>query len=120
MVGGADTGPAGHLAGEVEVVDRRGVVSHHIARMTRRSLVTKEKCDSDRRGAHVVVTDRGRTEIEAAAPGHVAAVRPLFVDQLTRRQLEALGDAARTVLAAFDDRPDPDAAPSMPAAGPRR
>jgi DNA-binding MarR family transcriptional regulator len=77
-------------------------LSHHIARMTDRGLVRKEKCGSDRRGAHVVVTRRGRKEIEAAAPGHVAAVRRLFVDQLTPSQLDAVGDAAEVVLAAFD------------------
>jgi DNA-binding MarR family transcriptional regulator len=77
-------------------------LSHHTARMTDRGLVRKEKCGSDRRGAHVVVTRRGRKEIEAAAPGHVAAVRRLFVDQLTPSQLDAVGDAAEVVLAAFD------------------
>ena len=40
--------------------------------------------------------------IEAAAPGHVAAVRRFFVDRLTPRQLEAIGDAAEAVLAGFD------------------
>ena len=33
--------------------------------------------NTDRRGAYVVITKRGRIEIEAAAPGHVAAVRRL-------------------------------------------
>lgn len=77
-------------------------LSHHVARMADRRLVRKERCPSDRRGTFVVVTARGRKEIEAAAPGHVAAVRRLFVDQLTREQLDALGDAAETVLAAIE------------------
>ena len=77
-------------------------LSHHIARMTDRSLVAKERCDADRRGAYVVVTSKGRREIETAAPGHVAAVRRLFVDQVTPSQLDAIGDAAEAVLAAFD------------------
>jgi len=84
-------------------------LSHHIARMEERGLVTKERCGSDRRGAFVVVTDRGRKAIEAAAPGHVAAVRRLVIDRLTPRQLDALGAAARTVLAALtDDEPTDD------------
>ena len=57
--------------------------------MADRGLVAKEQCDSDRRGAYVVVTTHGRSEIEAAAPGHVAAVRRLFVDRLTPDQLDA-------------------------------
>ena len=78
-------------------------LSHHVGRMAERGLVTKERCDSDRRGAFVVVTRLGRREIEAAAPGHVAAVRRLFVDRLTPFQLDAIGEAADIVLAALDD-----------------
>lgn len=76
--------------------------SHHVGRMLERGLVKKEKCGSDRRGAFVVVTTLGRREIEAAAPGHVAAVRRLFVDHLTPEQLDVIGDAAEVVLAALD------------------
>jgi DNA-binding MarR family transcriptional regulator len=78
-------------------------VSHHIARMTQRGLVKKETCDSDRRGAFVVITRQGRKEIDAAAPGHVDAVRRLFIDRLTPRQLDTIGSAAQTVLAALDE-----------------
>ena len=78
-------------------------LSHHIGRMTARHLVDKESCPSDRRGAFVVVTERGRTVIEAAAPGHVATVRRLFVDRLTPAQLDAIGAAAEIVLSALDD-----------------
>jgi len=84
--------------------------SHHVGRMVQRGLVKKQRCDEDRRGFHVVVTPRGRRAIEAAAPGHVAAVRRLFVDRLTPEQLDAIRDAAETVLAGFeepsDDGPD--------------
>jgi hypothetical protein len=51
----------------------------------------------------VAVTARGRREIEAAAPGHVAAVRRLFVDRLSPDQLDVIADAAEIVLAAFTD-----------------
>ncbi len=81
-------------------------LSHHIARMAARELLTKERCDSDRRGAYVVVTDHGRQRLVDAAPGHVAAVRRLVIDVLTAEQRAALGDAARTVLAALDAERD--------------
>lgn len=71
--------------------------------MADRVLVAKEKCDSDRRGAFVVITAHGRREIEAAAPGHVDAVRRMFVDRLTPAQLDAIGDAAEVVLAALEE-----------------
>jgi DNA-binding MarR family transcriptional regulator len=80
-------------------------LSHQVARMAGRGLVNKEKCDTDRRGAYVVVTEPGRSELAAAAPGHVAAVRRLFVDLLTPAQLDAVGEAADIVLAAFGTPP---------------
>jgi DNA-binding MarR family transcriptional regulator len=78
-------------------------LSHHIARMAARGLVKKEKCDSDRRGAFVVITDEGRDEIDSAAPGHVDAVRRLFIDRLTPEQLDAIATAAEAVLEGLDE-----------------
>jgi DNA-binding MarR family transcriptional regulator len=78
-------------------------VSHHIARMVDRGLVAKEACEKDRRGAFVVITDEGRREIEAAAPGHVATVRRLFLDRVSDDQLDAIGAAAEAVLAGLDE-----------------
>jgi DNA-binding MarR family transcriptional regulator len=77
-------------------------LSHQVARMAERGLVKKEKCDADRRGAYVAVTPKGRKEIGAAAPGHVATVRRLFVDVLTPEQLDVIADAAEAVLARLD------------------
>ena len=79
-------------------------LSHHIARMAERGLVTKDRCGSDRRGAYVVVTTAGRKAIEAAAPGHVEAVRRLFIDRLDPEQLDVIGKAAEVVLAALDEQ----------------
>lgn len=78
-------------------------LSHHVGRMVSRGLVEKEQCDADRRGAFVVVASGGHRELADAAPDHVAAVRRLFVDRLTPAQLDAIGDAADIVLAAFDE-----------------
>ena len=79
--------------------------SHHIARMTGRGLVKKVPCPTDGRGSFVAATARGRRQIEAAAPGHVAAVRELFVDRLTPAQLDAIADAAEDVLTPLAGRP---------------
>ncbi|NND73760.1 MAG: winged helix-turn-helix transcriptional regulator [Ilumatobacter sp.] len=78
-------------------------LSHHVARMAGRDLVAKEHCDSDQRGAFVVVTKHGRREIEAAAPGHLAEVRRLFVDHLSPAQLDSIAEIAEIVLARLDD-----------------
>ncbi len=85
--------------------------SHHVGRMLERGLVKRQKCTDDRRGSYVAVTAKGRREIEAAAPGHVAAVRRLFVDRLTPEQLDAIAEAAETVLAGFGEI---DASPAPP------
>ena len=77
-------------------------VSHHVTRMTNRGLVSKAVCDTDGRGGFVVISDRGRQEIEVAAPGHVEAVRRLFIDRLRPDQLEVIAEAAETVLAALE------------------
>jgi DNA-binding MarR family transcriptional regulator len=66
--------------------------------MANRGLVDKEPCDEDRRGAFVVITPHGRATIEDAAPGHVRAVRELFVDRLTPAQLDQLRTIAEVVL----------------------
>lgn len=80
-------------------------LSHHVTRMADRGLVKKEQCPSDRRGAFVAVTNRGRKRIEAAAPGHVRAVRRLFVDQLTPHELEVIATAAEKVLGVLNEPP---------------
>lgn len=99
---GLTTSPMPHPTGPALQIDL-DFVDHRLDILTERGLVKKEKCDSDRHGCHVVVTARGRREIEAAAPGHVAAVRRLFVDRLTSEHLDAVGDAAEGVLATLDE-----------------
>lgn len=82
-----------------ELAWEKSRLSHHITRMASRSLVAKERCDADRRGSFVGITDQGRAELAAAAPGHVAAVRTHVVDQLSPAQLVAMGEIADTILA---------------------
>ena len=65
-------------------------VSHQLARMQRRGLVARECCAGDARGAFVVLTPEGRSAIEAAAPGHVAAVRAVLFDGLSAAEVATL------------------------------
>lgn len=85
------------LARELGVEKSR--LSHHLARLAERGLVVREQCPTDRRGLLISITDRGRRALEAAAPGHVAAVREAFIDRLTPEQLATLVDIADAVLA---------------------
>ena len=79
-------------------------LSHHVARMAERGLVKKEtlRRRPPRRLRRRHPT-RAAREIEAAAPGHVAAVRELFVDRLTPDQLDAITRAFAGVLTALDE-----------------
>lgn len=76
----------------------RSRLSHQIARMESRGTVKRAPCQDDARGYDVVLTKKGLFAIESAAPGHLAAVRHCFADVLTESQLDALADAAESVL----------------------
>lgn len=65
-------------------------LSQHLGRMQTRSLVSRERCLADRRGAVIAITRRGRELIEAAAPQHVADVRSVLIDHLTGAELATL------------------------------
>ena len=73
-------------------------VSHQLARMQRRGLISRQDCSSDARGAFAVLTQAGRAAIERAAPAHVETVRQLVFDGLRPDQLTALTDITAGVL----------------------
>jgi DNA-binding MarR family transcriptional regulator len=77
-------------------------LSHHIGRMQRRGLVAREECTTDRRGAFVVLTPAGREAIEKAAPAHVATVRQLVFDGLSKEQVATLESTVNEVLSRLD------------------
>jgi len=74
-------------------------LSHHIARMQERGLVTREECATDGRGAFVVLTRAGLRAIEKAAPPHVASVRRSFIDVLSPDEIDALAAISQKVVA---------------------
>ena len=73
-------------------------VSHQLARMQRRGLITREGCAADARGAVAVLTTAGRAAIERAAPAHVEQVRHLVFDELSHEQVSALTEITARVL----------------------
>ncbi|WP_018786070.1 MarR family winged helix-turn-helix transcriptional regulator [Micromonospora sp. CNB394] len=92
-----------------ELADRmlwsRSRLSHHISRMQQRGLVTREECATDGRGSVVVLTPAGRQAVEAAAPGHAAAVRRHLIDRLTPAEVAALGTLSQRVIDHLTGRP---------------
>lgn len=94
--------PEGRLRISVlaEAMDwERSRLSHHIKRMEKRALVSREECPEDGRGAFVAITPAGRAAIERAAPEHVRTVRRLVVDVLSDEELEQLGRITDKLLA---------------------
>lgn len=76
----------------------RSRLSHQIRRMQQRGLVVREECCTDRRGAFIVLTGRGRQAIESAAPDHVRTVRRFFFDVLQPGEVETLTSIYERVL----------------------
>src|SRR5438094_6389333 len=74
----------------IEIGWDRSRLSHHLSRMERRGLVTREECVEDARGLMVRLTKAGRRTIEEAAPGHAEAVRRYFFDQLCNDEIETM------------------------------
>lgn len=77
-------------------------LSHHLSRMSGRGLINRRDCPSDARGSIIELTEQGRRAIERAAPGHVEAVRELFLDQLSAEQITALRALSTKVLARLE------------------
>lgn len=83
-------------------------LSHHLTRMERRGLIRREECETDARGAFILLTADGRRAIKKAAPLHVGEVRRAFIDVLSAEQLDALDGITRAVLDQLGEAsPDP-------------
>ncbi|HZC69853.1 MAG TPA: MarR family transcriptional regulator [Jatrophihabitans sp.] len=77
-------------------------LSHQLTRMQQRGLVERSFCTEDRRGAFILLTDKGRETVVAAAPLHVESVRRYLFDELSAEQVDALGSIARKVADLVD------------------
>ena len=80
-----------------ELAHSRSRVTHTVRRLEAAGLVRRRACVGDGRGVNCTMTDEGYARLEAAAPGHVRAVRANLVDVLTDEQLRALGEAMAAV-----------------------
>lgn len=74
-------------------------LTHAVNRLVAAGWVRREKCSGDRRVVYAILTDAGYEVLQAAAPGHVAAVRATVFDQLTRDQVRQLREISETLLA---------------------
>lgn len=95
-------------------------LSHVVTRLEKRGLLRRSPCPEDGRASNVELTDAGWSKFREAAPGHVATVRRVVLDTLSREQLDQVSDIADAILRKID----PDGAmtalcrrPAVPADG---
>jgi DNA-binding MarR family transcriptional regulator len=80
-----------------ELAHSRSRVTHTVRRLEASGMVRRQACAGDGRGVNCTMTSEGYARLEAAAPGHVRAVRSHLVDVLSDDQLRALGEAMAAV-----------------------
>ncbi|HEY4462886.1 MAG TPA: MarR family transcriptional regulator, partial [Streptosporangiaceae bacterium] len=73
-------------------------LSHVADRLEKRGLLYRERDPENGRFMMAILTAEGYDLVVRAAPGHVEAVRDLFLDALSPVQLRALRDAGDHVL----------------------
>jgi len=77
-------------------------LSHVARRLEAKGLLQRERVPGAGRRTNAVLTDAGYATVVAAAPGHVARVRDLVVDDLSADDLAALRRISESILARID------------------
>jgi DNA-binding MarR family transcriptional regulator len=83
----------------------RSRISHAVARLEEIGWVRRRQCEHDKRGQLAELTEEGMAGLEAAAPGHVEAVRRGLFDALSAEQVAALRDISETLVAHLSNEP---------------
>ncbi|MWV60320.1 MarR family winged helix-turn-helix transcriptional regulator [Rathayibacter sp. VKM Ac-2754] len=82
----------------------RSRLSHHLGRMERRGLLTREQASDDSRGAEVVLAAPGAEAFRSATAPHFRAVQETFVAGLSSDQLAAVQEAMLALRAHLASR----------------
>jgi DNA-binding MarR family transcriptional regulator len=77
-------------------------LSNVAKRLERRGWLRREPDPEDGRSIVARLTESGWKVVQAAAPGHVEAVRRLVIDPLTGPQLETLAAAAQSIVGSLE------------------
>jgi DNA-binding MarR family transcriptional regulator len=77
-------------------------LSHLIKRLEDRGFVRREADPTDGRYTNAILTKSGYEHLVAAAPAHVAAVRRLVIEPLTKDQVRQLHETAERMLRAVE------------------
>jgi DNA-binding MarR family transcriptional regulator len=77
-------------------------LSQVVGRLEKRGWVRRAPDPFDGRYTLAILTDEGWAKVVATAPGHVAEVRRLVFDPLTKAQSRQLRDIGRRIMRAID------------------
>lgn len=77
-------------------------LSQVVSRLEQRGLVRRSADPEDGRSTLATLTGEGWEKVVATAPGHVAEVRRLVLDPLTRAQVGQLSTIGRRIMGAID------------------
>jgi DNA-binding MarR family transcriptional regulator len=77
-------------------------LSHLVKRLEARGYVRREPDPADGRFTNAILLPAGIRKMESAAPGHVAYVRHLVVDNMSAERLRRLGQDAERILQRID------------------
>ncbi|HEX3778385.1 MAG TPA: MarR family transcriptional regulator [Pseudonocardiaceae bacterium] len=77
-------------------------LSHLVKRLECRGYVRREPDPADGRFTNAILLPAGKAKLESAAPGHVACVRRLVVDNLSAERLRRLGRDAEQIVRRID------------------
>lgn len=78
-------------------------LSHAVGALEQRGWMERFPCPGDRRIQYVRLTDEGLAVLERIAPGHVAEVRRVLFDRLSREQVEQLRVIGETLRDALEE-----------------
>jgi DNA-binding MarR family transcriptional regulator len=77
-------------------------LSHLVSRMEARGLIRREPDPTDGRFTLAILTDAGYTKLLESAPGHVATVRALDIDEFSSAELQQLRRTSERMLARIE------------------
>jgi DNA-binding MarR family transcriptional regulator len=77
----------------------RSRLTHTVDRLEREGLVRRKPVADDGRGSYAELTRAGIGALRAMAPTHLAGIREVFLDPLSRAEVQAMGSAFERIVA---------------------